>query len=60
MAIRSTRSSINFWMRIALTQRNRRRAFMLDHVFRHPSVRNRIRANPLGKWVPENIDYLID
>jgi hypothetical protein len=24
MAIRSTRSSINFWMRIALTQRNRR------------------------------------
>ncbi len=24
MAIRSTRSSINFWLRIALTQRNRR------------------------------------
>ena len=32
---------------------------MLDHVFRRPSVRDRIRANPLGKWVPEYIAYLI-
>jgi integrase/recombinase XerD len=32
---------------------------MLDHVFRRPSVRERIRANPLGKWVPEYVAYLI-
>ena len=32
---------------------------MLDHVFCRPSVRDRIRANPLGKWVPEYIAYLI-
>ena len=32
---------------------------MLDHVFRRPSVRDRIRANPLGKWVPDYIAYLI-
>ena len=32
---------------------------MLDHVFRRPSVRDRNRANPLGKWVPEDIAYLI-
>ena len=30
---------------------------MLDHVFRRPSVRDRIRANPLGKWVPGYIRY---
>jgi integrase/recombinase XerD len=32
---------------------------MLDHIFRRPSVRDRIRANPLGKWVPDYIAHLI-
>jgi hypothetical protein len=32
---------------------------MLDHVFRRPSVRDRILANPLGKWAPDYIAYLI-
>ncbi len=27
---------------------------MLDHVFRRPSVRARIRANPLGHWLPND------
>jgi hypothetical protein len=32
---------------------------MLDHVFRRPSVRDRIRANPLGKWLPDYVAYLV-
>jgi integrase/recombinase XerD len=31
---------------------------MLDYVFRRPSVRDRIRANPLGGWLPDYITYL--
>ena len=31
---------------------------MLDHVFRRPSVRDRIGANPLGDWLPNDIAYL--
>jgi hypothetical protein len=31
---------------------------MLDHVFRRPSVRDRIRANPLGNWLPNYIGYV--
>jgi hypothetical protein len=32
---------------------------MLDHVFRRPSVRDRIRANLLGEWLPDYISYLV-
>jgi hypothetical protein len=40
MAIRSTRSSINFWMRIALTQRNRRtpHADIVDNLTSHRAI----------------------
>jgi site-specific recombinase XerD len=31
---------------------------MLDHLFRRPHVRDRIRANPLGNWLPNYIAYL--
>jgi len=31
---------------------------MLDHVFRRPSVCARIRANPLGPWLPNYCAYL--
>ena len=31
---------------------------MLDHIFHRPSVRDRIRANPLGNWLPNYIAYL--
>src|SRR3954449_9089702 len=31
---------------------------MIDHFFVRPRVRDRIRANPLGDWVPGYIAYL--
>jgi hypothetical protein len=31
---------------------------MLDHLFLRPRVRDRIRANPLGAWLPNYIAYL--
>jgi integrase/recombinase XerD len=31
---------------------------MLDHLFLRPRVRERIRANPLGAWLPNYIAYL--
>ena len=31
---------------------------MLDHYFLRPRVRDRIRANPLGGWLPDYISYL--
>ena len=32
---------------------------MLDHVFRRPSRRDRVLANPLGNWLPDYIAYLV-
>jgi integrase/recombinase XerD len=31
---------------------------MLDHYFLRPRVRDRIRANPLGSWIPTYVAYL--
>ena len=31
---------------------------MLDHLFRHPRVRARLRANPLGAWIEAYVAYL--
>ena len=31
---------------------------MLDHHFRRPRVRARIRANPLGAWIEAYVAYL--
>jgi site-specific recombinase XerD len=31
---------------------------MLDHLFRRPRVRARLRANPLGAWIEAYVDYL--
>ena len=31
---------------------------MIDHFFVRPRVRDRIRANPLGAWIPNYIAYL--
>src|SRR5262249_12677115 len=38
--------------------RPERRASMIDHFFVRPPVRDRIRANPLGTWIPDYMAYL--
>lgn len=31
---------------------------MLDHLFRRPRIRARVRANPLGVWIEAFVTYL--